>query len=243
MKTNGGNIVKRFIKFFSVFILALCLSACSDSSTSANDTATAITEAQTTADNSTMQSDDLQLSEDTESTVDNAPADISGQTDVSPNTDGKPLVVYFSHSGNTRSVANEIALQTGADIFEIVPAEPYTTDYDTLLEVARTEKADNARPEISGTLDNLDDYDTIYLGYPNWWADMPMVMYTFLDTYDLSGKTVSPFVTSGGSGFSGTVDAIRSLEPEAVVTEGLAVRDTGAGDPAEAVSDWLNSLN
>lgn len=235
--------MKRFIKFFSVFILALCLSACSDSSTSANYTATAITEAQMTADNSTMQSDDLQLSEDTESTVDNAPGDISSQTDVSPNTDGKPLVVYFSHSGNTRSVANEIALQTGADIFEIVPAEPYTTDYDTLLEAARNEKADNARPEISGTLDNLDDYDTIYLGYPNWWADMPMVMYTFLDTYDLSGKTVSPFVTSGGSGFSGTVDAIRSLEPEAVVTEGLAVRDTDAGDPAKAVSDWLTSLN
>lgn len=235
--------MKRFIKFFSVFILALCLSACSEGSSPANDTATAITEAQTTADNSTMQSDDLQLSEDTESTVDNAPGDISGQTDVSPNTDGKPLVIYFSHSGNTRSVANEIALQTGADIFEIVPAEPYTTDYDTLLEAARNEKADNARPEISGTLDNLDDYDTIYLGYPNWWADMPMVMYTFLDTYDLSGKTVSPFVTSGGSGFSGTVDAIRSLEPEAVVTEGLSVRDTDADDPAEAVSDWLTSLN
>lgn len=72
---------------------------------------------------------------------------------------------------------------------------------------------------------------------------MPMVMYTFLDTYDLSGKTVSPFVTSGGSEFSGTVDAIRSLEPEAVVTEGLSVRDTDADDPAEAVSDWLTSLN
>lgn len=235
--------MKRFIKFFSVFILALCLSACSDSSTSANYTATAITEAQMTADNGTMQSDDLQLSEAAGSPADNAAGDISSQTDVSSGADGKPLVVYFSHSGNTRSVANEIALQTGADIFEIVPAEPYTTDYDTLLEAARNEKADNARPEISGTLDNLDDYDTIYLGYPNWWADMPMVMYTFLDTYDLSGKTVSPFVTSGGSGFSGTVDAIRSLEPEAVVTERLAVRDTDAGDPAEAVSEWLNSLN
>lgn len=227
-------------------MLTLCLSACGNDSISVNDAAPASEEVLSSSGGSTEQTDALQvqttLSEDTVLPVDNGTGESPDQEGEPAETEGKELVVYFSHSGNTRSVANEIASQTGAEIFEIVPVSPYTTDYDTLLDVAQNEKSENARPEISGTVDDIDNYGIIYLGYPNWWADMPMVMYTFLDTYDLSGKTVSPFVTSGGSGFSNTIDTIRSMEPDAVITEGLAVRDSNADDPADAVSEWLEAL-
>lgn len=238
--------MKKNVMFFAACVLTLCLSACGNDSISVNDAAPASEEVLSSSGSSTEQTDALQvqtaLSEDTVLPADNGTVESPDQEGEPAEAEGKALVVYFSHSGNTRSVANEIASQTGAEIFEIVPVSPYTTDYDTLLDVAQNEKSENARPEISGTVDDIDSYDVIYLGYPNWWADMPMVMYTFLDTYDLSGKTVSPFVTSGGSGFSNTIDTIRSMEPDAVITEGLVVRDSNADDPADAVSEWLEAL-
>ncbi len=154
----------------------------------------------------------------------------------------KELVVYFSWSGNTESVANSIKDQTGSDIFEIVPQTPYSDDYDTVVDLAQEEQRTDARPEISGSIDNLEQYDVIYVGYPNWWGDMPMILYTFFDTYDLSGKRIVPFVTSGGSGLSNTVNTIKSLEPEAEVLEGLSLSSSQASDPDSDVADWLNSL-
>lgn len=153
------------------------------------------------------------------------------------------LVVYFSWSGNTKAVAESIQTQTGADIFEIVPADPYTDDYNDLLDIAQDEQRNDARPEISGTIDNMDAYSTIYLGFPNWWGDMPMILYSFLDEYDLSGKTILPFCTSGGSGFSGSIATIQEMEPDAKVIEnGLSVSDSGAANPDDAVTEWLGSL-
>ena len=152
------------------------------------------------------------------------------------------LIVYFSWSGNTGSVANEIQAQTGADIFEIIPAEPYTDDYDTLLDLAQEEQAGNARPAIAETVPNFEQYDVVYLGYPIWWGDMPMILYTFLDGYEFAGKTIAPFVTSGGSGFSGTIGTIESMEPDAAVTDGLSLGSSAAGDPADAVSEWRGSI-
>ena len=168
------------------------------------------------------------------------------QTEVSsePETEtgSNSLIVYFSWSGNTESVANEIQAQTGGDIFEIVPAEPYTDDYDALLDLAQEEQANGARPAIAETVENFEQYDTVYFGFPNWWGDMPMILYTFLDEYDFSGKTIAPFVTSGGSGFSGTISTIESLEPDAAVTEGLSLGSSESGDPADAVSEWLAAI-
>lgn len=123
------------------------------------------------------------------------------------------LIVYFSHTGTTKSVALEIQAQTGADIFEIVPSVPYTVDYNTLLDVAQEEQQSDARSELSESISNLDSYDVVYVGFPIWWGDMPMNLYTFFDTYDLAGKTVIPFVTSGGSDFSDTISTMESLEP------------------------------
>lgn len=154
---------------------------------------------------------------------------------------GSSLVVYFSWSGNTRNVAEEIGKQTGADLFELVPATPYSEDYDTVLEEAQDEQSKKARPEISDVIEEFENYDVIYLGYPNWWGDMPMIIYSFLDDYDLSGKTIVPFCTSGGSGFSGSLNTIRSLEPEATLLEGLSLGSSQASNPSDAVSNWLDT--
>lgn len=152
------------------------------------------------------------------------------------------IIVYFSWSGNTEAVAQEIQNQTGADIFKIEPQEPYTDDYDELLDIAQNEQQEEARPAIAETVDNIEDYDTVYFGYPNWWGDMPMIMYSFLDDYDLSGKVIAPFVTSGGSGFSGILDTIQEMEPQAEVTEGLSLGSGEADDSADAVSQWLGEI-
>lgn len=161
--------------------------------------------------------------------------------DPTPAETGKSLTVYFSWSGNTAAVAQEIGRQTGADTFEIVPATPYTDDYNTLLDIAQEERRNSARPAISGSVD-LSGYDTVFLGFPCWWGDMPMILYTFLDAYDLSGKTVAPFVTSGGSGFSGAIDTIESMEPGAAVTDGLSLGSGEAANSSAAVAEWLGAL-
>ena len=152
------------------------------------------------------------------------------------------LVVYFSWSGNTENVANAIVNQTGADVFEIVPEEAYTIDYNALLDIATQEKESGARPAIAGSIEDIAQYDIIYVGYPNWWSDMPMILYTFFDSYDLSGKMIAPFCTSGGSGLSNTVNSIRELEPDADVLEGLHIGSSSASDPENMVSDWLGGL-
>lgn len=154
----------------------------------------------------------------------------------------KELIVYFSWSGNTQSVATEIQNQTGADVFQLMPVEPYTDDYDALLDIAQEEQRSGARPEISDSIENFENYEVIYLGFPNWWGDMPMILYSFLDDYDLSGKAIIPFVTSGGSGFSDTISTIKSMEPDAEVLDGLSLGSSQAAEPASAVTDWLNGL-
>ena len=113
---------------------------------------------------------------------------------------GGALVAYFSWSGNTQAVAQEIQAQTGADLFEIVPAEPYTDDYDELLDIAQEEQSSDARPAIAETVD-LSGYDTVYLGFPNWWGDMPMILYTFLDEHDLSERQSCPSIQAAAADF------------------------------------------
>ena len=152
-----------------------------------------------------------------------------------------PLVVYFSRSGNTESVAMRIAERVDADVFEIETVQEYPEDYDELLDYARNEQRSNARPELSAHINDIERYDVIFLGYPNWWGDMPMPLYSFLDEYDLSDKTIMPFVTSGGSGFSRTIRSIESEEPEATVLDGLSIRDRRVHDSStdRAIEEWI----
>ena len=155
---------------------------------------------------------------------------------------GNVLIVYFSQTGNTETVANIIHDNVGGDIVKLETTEAYPSDYDELVDYAQQEQQEDAGPELSTVIENIEQYDTIFLGYPNWWGDMPMAIYTFLDTYDLSGKTIAPFVTHGGSGLSGTPENIQEEELNASVTEGLAIDGDEASDSSEDVVDWLNSL-
>ena len=155
---------------------------------------------------------------------------------------GNVLIVYFSQTGNTETVANIIYDNVGGDIVKLETTEAYPSDYDELVDYAQQEQQEDARPELSTVIENIEQYDTIFLGYPNWWGDMPMAIYTFLDTYDLSGKTIAPFITHGGSGLSVTPENIQEEELNATVTEGLAIDGDEASDSSEDVVEWLNSL-
>lgn len=169
----------------------------------------------------------------------------------------KILVAYFSRTGenygvgsvkqgNTSIIADMIAQKTGADKFEIARAEAYPKGYDDCTKEARRELGANARPKLKTAAPALGGYDVIFLGYPNWWGDMPMPVYTFLESGDFAGKTVIPFCTHAGSGLSGTPSTLKSKLPRAKVLEGLAIAGTTAqNDRAAAqkqVGAWLAKL-
>ena len=169
-------------------------------------------------------------------------------------TDKKFLVVYFSRTGeeynvgritkgNTAIVAEYIAQKTGADIFEIKPATPYPDEYEACTELAKRELESNTRPALAKNIDNLAQYDTIFIGYPIWWGALPRVMITFLESNDFSGKTIIPFCTHGGSGLAGTEREIADTCPNAKILSGLAVVGKDAQNDFSAVQKdvdtWL----
>ena len=151
-------------------------------------------------------------------------------------TEGLPsgdriLIAYFS------------VPETGGDLFRIETVQTYPGSHDALLDFAYQERSDGARPALATQLENLDQYDVIFLGYPNWNSDLPMPLYTFLETYDFSGKTILPFTAHGGSGFSRTVQTIADLQPGATVVEdGLAISRNDVPQAPEAVSQWVAGL-
>lgn len=171
-------------------------------------------------------------------------------------TDSKILVVYFSRTGenynvgnvevgNTAMVASYIKEYLNADSFEIVPVEKYPASYDECTKVASAEKDEQARPEIQNKIDDFDSYDTVFIGYPIWWGDLPMVMYTFLEEYDFNGKNVIPFNTHEGSGDAGTYQTIQSKLPSAKVnTNGLALdgQTARSNDGKQQTIDWLKEI-
>ena len=228
--------MKRVFSILMIFVLLFSLAACSNNGANEESSSPAqqsSNQSSTPAEGSNSQNDSSEPTESIEQNVSSTPTE----------TAAKSLVVYFSWSGNTENVAKSIQSQTDSDIFEIVPSTPYSDDYDTVVDLAQEEQRNNARPAISGSIDNIDDYDVVYVGFPNWWGDMPMILYTFFDTYDLSGKTIAPFCTSGGSGLSGTVNKIKELEPNAAVMDGLHIGSSSSADPDNAVSDWLEQNN
>lgn len=182
----------------------------------------------------------------------------TSETPTTPSNEGaKTLVVYFSvpddrdnsyvevngeRLGNTQYMAYVIQENTGADIFRILPKTPYPTDHNELLQVAQEEIRQNARPEIEGTIENFDSYDTVFVGYPNWNADIPYILYTFFETYDFSGKTIVPFNIHGGSGFSGTQETIAKLEPNATMLEGKSISRNSIEGAEQEIIDWLDSI-
>ena len=127
--------------------------------------------------------------------------------------------------------------------FSIQTEEVYPADGGDLIDYAADEQDEDARLELTTQIENLDDYDTIFVGFPNWWGDMPMPLYTFFDEYDFSGKTIIPFNSHNGSRFSGTIDTIAELEPDAeVIEDGFTINERDVPDAAEDIASWLDEL-
>ena len=157
--------------------------------------------------------------------------------------DNSVVVIDGKVLGNTQYVAQLIQEITGGDLFRIVPRKAYPTDHRTLVDLAKKEQNENARPAIEGKLENLAAYDTVFIGYPNWWMDMPMILYTFLEQYDFSGKTVIPFCTHGGSGFSDTIRAIQDKQPGAtVIRDGYVLSRSRMERAPSGVAAWLKEI-
>lgn len=159
----------------------------------------------------------------------------------------KILVAYFSHTQTTEKVAQEIHKRVGGDIFKIETVRPYPIEHRETVDFAEKERDSNARPALKTNVENMESYEVIFLGYPIWWYTLPMPLFTFLESYDLSGKTIIPFSTHGGSRMSGTEDVIRKLHPAARVQDGLAVsRKVISNNPKSGaekpVVDWLAKL-
>lgn len=145
--------------------------------------------------------------------------------------------------GNVEYLASVIQQTVGGDLFRIETVQQYPLDHDPLVDQAAEEQDAGARPELATHIENPDQYDVILLGYPNWWGDMPQALYTFLEEYDFSGKTIIPFCPHGGSGFSRTESTIAELQPGATVSEnGLTVSRGDVADSADEVAEWAESL-
>ena len=154
--------------------------------------------------------------------------------------EGKTLVAYFSWSGNTAALAKNIADETGSELFEIKTLKPYTKNYNAVLDVAKKEQNRKARPELANHVQDMAQYDTIFLGYPCWWGNMPMAVFTFLEEYDFSGKRVIPFVTHGGSSFGRSLNDMKETIPNAKIeSNGLSVHGTASHNQ---IVNWLNEL-
>lgn len=145
--------------------------------------------------------------------------------------------------GNVEYMARTIQQAVGGDLLRIETAEEYPLEHEALVDFAAEEQEAGARPALATQIENLEQYDTIFLGYPNWWGDMPQALYTFLESYDLSGKTIIPFCPHGGSGFSRTQSTIAELQPNATVREdGLTLSRNDVADSAEQVTAWAQGL-
>jgi len=164
------------------------------------------------------------------------------QTQMETETEsGSILIAYFSFSGNTATVANQIQELTEGDLFEIKTVEPYP-EYNETLDIAQQEQKDNARPQLSASVENMDNYDVLFVGYPIWWSSAPMAVFTFLEEYDLSGKTVIPFCTHDGSQLGRSVTDITAVLPGSTILDALAVRGSSAVDAKIDVRAWIDGL-
>ena len=164
------------------------------------------------------------------------------QTKSKSKEEKKILVAYFSHTGNTRVIANQIHQSVGGDIYEIVTVDPYPDDYDTLVKKAKQEQQDNYRPKLAAKVENMDSYNVIFVGYPNWCDTMPMAVFTFLEEYNFSGKTIAPFCTHGGSALGRSVMDIKKLCPKSTILDGLAIKGSTVKTAQGDVSKWLHKI-
>lgn len=154
----------------------------------------------------------------------------------------KILVAYFSHSGNTREIANQIHECVGGDIFEIQTIKPYPEDYDAVVKKARQELDLGYKPALKTKVENIKSYDLVFVGHPNWWGTFPSPVKTFLSEYDLSGKTIVPFCTHGGSGLGRSVADIPKLCPKSTLLDGIEIWGRDVKTAQNEVATWLRKI-
>lgn len=242
--------MKRIKTIFSFIMLATFVFAITACGSDENDSASTqvINEMESTGNTQDAQDSGVDMAVETDKSVITNDGAGAGDNNI--------LVVYFSRTGeqytvgvidegNTAIVAKMIAEKTGADMFEVLPETdyyPYT--YAELTDVAKKEQNENARPAIKDELPDISQYDTIFIGAPVWWGDWPMIMYTFFESTDLSGKTLVPFSTHEGSGLSGFDKKLSSAIPDAEVLTGLAVRGNDCQNDKPGVEskvdEWLS---
>ena len=228
--------MKRTLSLFLTFVLMLTLAACGSSAGQSGPNSNPAPEGNTPT-STTPETPPANHPEDTTPPEDETPVE-------SEDDSGKKiLIAYFSATNNTEGIANHLNEILDADLYEIVPETPYTSDdlnYNDRSSRSSQEMNDpDARPAISGSVDNMEQYDVIFLGYPNWWASIPMPVASFLEEYDFSGKTIIPFCSHGGGRFGQSLTAITKLVPDAVLGEGLAVSYSGGSGLSDDVAAWL----
>lgn len=223
--------MKKYLSIILGIILTACLVACGSSDKGTlNDNEQAIISNQEVSD-----TEEQELSVENQQTEKDA--------DFEQKKEQKVAVVYFSGTGNTREVANVLAKEAEADIFEIIPENMYTADdlnYNDDKRRANQEmNDDSARPAISNDLSVVSEYDVIYLGYPIWWGTAPRIIQTFIENYDISGATVYMFCTSGGSGIESSISDLQMLYPDINIVDGKRLNDATETD----IREWIESLN
>ncbi len=239
---NMKTLAKHTLTVLSACALLLSCAACGGTGSSSSQASVPSSTAPESSEASAVSSEPAATPAPTETPESSAP--VSSTAPASTPETGKPhvLVAYFSATGTTKGVAETLKSVWGeeADLFEIVPQEPYTDadlNYNTDCRANDEQNDDSARPAIANTVENMEQYDTVFLGYPIWWGIEPKIICTFMESYDFSGKTIVPFCTSGGSGMSyGQIEALAS---GAAVLSG---KRFSAGVSESELADWVNSL-
>lgn len=233
-------MMKKTMTLLLSFTMVSCLVACGNS---ADQTGNPSAESSFAAGND----DESSIGEDaqTESDAEDGAEERDNDTQTEAETQGsKVLVAYFSATGTTKGVAEHIANGLNADIYEIIPEEPYTDadlDYSDNNSRSTIEMNDaSSRPAISGSVENMEQYDVVFIGYPIWWGEAPRIVSTFVGNYDFSGKTIVPFCTSGGSGVGSSATNLEVLTSGATWMEG---RRLGGSDSQDTVMEWVNGLD
>lgn len=230
--------MKKRIGILAALFVLLGLSACGNGDSEGQDSSTEETNAKTAA--STLRNKDKFGKS---LVVYFSMPETSDPENMTEEEENSAVVIDGKVLGNTQYVAQTIQEQLDAELFRIEPEKAYPTDHEALVDLASEEQEQDARPALKETVENIDQYETIFLGYPNWWGDMPMILYSFLEETELAGKTIIPFNTHGGSGFSDTINSIKQAAPDATVIEdGYSVNRDEVAESQNEVIAWLNDL-
>lgn len=239
-------MMKKTITVFLSLLTVICLAACGNSADNNSAGSGAGSDAESSAggrgQTEGSAEDDIQTP-DSDTQTETGDAEQTENAESSEAEEGKVLVAYFSATNTTEGVAEHIADGLNADIYEIIPEEPYTEadlNYNDNSSRSTIEMNDpSSRPAISGSVENMDQYDVVFIGYPIWWGEAPRIVSTFVESYDFSGKTVIPFCTSGGSGMGSSGTNLEELTSGARWLEG---RRLSGNDSQDTVMEWVNSL-